>query len=322
MITQSPVIFNTDIIHRLPEVAGQYEENASLSRYTWFRTGGPAEVLFKPRDTDDLAQFMSGKPDDVPVTVIGVGSNLLIRDGGVPGVVVRLGKGFGGVSVRQDHVLAAGGALDVSIAAAARDAGLEGLEFLTGIPGTIGGAVRMNAGANGREMKDIVLYARVVDSSGNQRQMGAGELEFDYRTSNLPDDWVVVGVVMQGVRGDRGVIARRMEEIRTEREESQPLRTRTGGSTFRNPNPIDSGGRKAWQLIDDAFCRGLRRGGAMVSEKHCNFLINTGEATSADLEDLGTEVQQHVLARTGVQLHWEIRCIGVRLDDRNKAEQS
>ncbi len=306
--------FSTNLIARLPEVRGEYVEQASLSRYTWFRTGGPAEVLFKPADADDLAAFIERKPQDVPVTVIGVGSNLLIRDGGVPGVVVRLGRGFGCVSVREDRIMAAGGALDVSVAAAARDAGLSGLEFLAGIPGTIGGAVRMNAGAYEREMKDIVLYARVVDSDGNQRHVRADEMGFDYRHTDMPEDWIVIGVVLQGAKDDRGSVARRMEEIRSQREETQPLRTRTGGSTFANPNPNDSGGRKAWQLIDDAGCRGLVRGGAMVSEKHCNFLLNTGEATSTDLEGLGDDVRRRVLARTGVELKWEIRRIGLALD--------
>ena len=241
------ITFDTNLLERLPVVRGEYEENFLLSRYTWFRTGGPAEVLFKPKDADDLAAFMDGKPADVPVTVIGVGSNLLIRDGGVPGVVIRLGKGFSCVSVRQDHVLAAGGALDVSVAAAARDAGLAGLEFLTGIPGTIGGALKMNAGAYEREMRDIVLYARVVDSEGNQRHMRADEMDFGYRSTSLPDDWIVVGVVMQGIRGDRGAIARRMEEIRSQREDTQPVRTKTGGSTFQNPTSVDSAG--AWCVV-------------------------------------------------------------------------
>jgi UDP-N-acetylmuramate dehydrogenase len=312
------IAFDTNLLERLPTVRGEYVENSPLSRYSWFRTGGPAEVLFKPKDADDLAAFMDGKPDNVPVTVIGVGSNLLIRDGGVAGVVVRLGKGFSCVSVRQDHILAAGGALDVSVAAAARDAGLAGLEFLTGIPGTIGGALKMNAGAYEREMRDIVLYVRVVDNEGNQRHMRADELDFDYRHTNLPDDWIVVGVVMQGVRGDRGVIARRMEQIRTEREDTQPVRTKTGGSTFRNPDPVDSGGRKAWQLIDDAGCRGLVRGGAMISDKHCNFLINTGDATSDDLEELGNDVQRRVFGRTGVEIHWEIRRIGMPLNEDDR----
>jgi len=314
--------FHLGLLERLPPVRGEYMENASLARYTWFRTGGPAEVLFKPADADDLAAFMDGKPSDVPVTVIGVGSNLLIRDGGVPGVVVRLGKGFGCVNVRDGRVLAAGGALDVSVAAAARDAGLSGLEFLSGIPGTIGGALRMNAGAYGREMKDVVLYARVVDSDGNQRHLRADELGFGYRHVDMPDDWIVVGVVMEGSPDDRGAIALRMEEIRSQREESQPLRTKTGGSTFRNPNPIDSGGRKAWQLIDDVGCRGMTRGGAMVSDKHCNFLVNMGDATSTDLEGLGDEVRRQVHARTGVLLEWEIRRIGVPGDGTVKGRIS
>jgi len=305
--------FHYDLLERLPKVRGEYIENAELARYTWFRTGGPAEVLFKPADGDDLAAFMDGKPTDVPVTVIGVGSNLLIRDGGVPGVVVRLGRGFGCINVRDGRVLAAGGALDVTCSAAARDAGLAGLEFLSGIPGTIGGALRMNAGAYGREMKDVVLYARVVDSEGNQRHMRADELGFGYRHVNIPEDWIIVGVVMEGTPDDRGAIALRMEHIREQREQTQPLRTKTGGSTFRNPNPIDSSGRKAWQLIDDVGCRGLTRGGAMVSDKHCNFLINTGDASAADLEGLGDEVRRKVHARTGVELEWEIRRIGIPL---------
>ena len=306
--------FHLGLHERLPQVRGEYVENATLARYTWFRTGGPAEVLFKPADAEDLAAFMEAKPADVPVTVIGVGSNLLIRDGGVPGVVIRLGRGFGCINVRDGRVLAAGGALDVTVAAAARDAGLTGLEFLSGIPGTIGGALRMNAGAYGREMKDVVLYARVVDSDGNQRHMRADELGFGYRHVDIPDDWIIVGVVMEGTPGDRGAIALRMEEIRGQREETQPLRTKTGGSTFRNPNLIDTGGRKAWQLIDDVGCRGMTRGGAMVSEKHCNFLINTGDATSDDLEGLGDEVRRRVHARTGVLLEWEIRRIGIGRD--------
>lgn len=302
------------LLERLPQVRGEYVENAELARYTWFRTGGPAEVLFKPADAEDLATFMDGKPADVPVTVIGVGSNMLVRDGGVPGVVVRLGRGFGCINVRDGRVLAAGGALDVSVAAAARDAGLAGLEFLSGIPGTIGGALRMNAGAYGREMKDVVLYARVVDSDGNQRHLRADELGFGYRHIEIPEDWIVVGVVMEGAPDDRGAIARRMEEIRGQREETQPLRTKTGGSTFRNPDPIDSGGRKAWQLIDDVGLRGKTKGGAMMSDKHCNFMINTGDATAADLEGLGDEVRRQVHARTGVLLEWEIRRIGIARD--------
>jgi len=306
--------FHLGLLERLPQVRGEYAENAELARYTWFRTGGPAEVLFKPADAEDLAAFMDGKPADIPVTVIGVGSNLLIRDGGIPCVVVRLGRGFGCVNVRDRRVLAAGGALDVSIAAAARDAGLAGLEFLSGIPGTIGGALRMNGGAYGREMKDVVLYARVIDSDGNQRHMRADELGFGYRHIEIPEDWIIVGVVMEGTPDDCGAIARRMEAIRSRREETQPLRTKTGGSTFRNPDPIDSGGRKAWQLIHDVGLRGKTKGGAMMSDKHCNFMINTGDATAADLEGLGDEVRRQVHARTGVLLEWEIRRIGAVRD--------
>lgn len=296
---------SNDVLARLPNVRGAYECNAAISKFTWFRIGGPAEVLFEPADRDDLASFMSACPDDVPVTVIGVGSNLLVRDGGVDGVVVRLGKPFSGVAVVDGCINAGAGAQDVTVAARARDAGIAGLEFLCGVPGTVGGAVRMNAGAYGRELSDALVDADVILRDGTQRRFAGGELGFGYRHTALAEDAIVVSARLAGETADPGDIRLRMENIRANREESQPLRTRTGGSTFRNPE-----GDKAWRLIDAAGCRGLRRGAAMVSEKHCNFLINTGGATAADIEGLGEEVRRRVRACSGVLLEWEIRRIG------------
>ena len=290
---------------RLPAVRGAYETDADISRFTWFRTGGPAEVLYQPADADDLAAFMAGCPDDVAVTVIGVGSNLLVRDGGVAGVVIRLGKPFAAIDVTEGVIEAGASAQDVSIAAKARDAGIGGMEFLCGVPGTLGGAVRMNAGAYGRELSDVLVDADVVARDGTRTTLANADLGFSYRHTDLADDAIVVRARLAGEAADINVIRRRMEEIRESREESQPLRTRTGGSTFRNPP-----GDKAWRLIDAAGCRGLRRGGAMVSEKHCNFLINMGGACAADIEGLGEEVRRRVRAETGITLDWEIRRIG------------
>jgi UDP-N-acetylmuramate dehydrogenase len=293
------------LIERLPKVRGELEENAPLDRETWFRCGGPADVLFRPADRDDLVEFIKRKPKDVPVTVIGYGSNLLVRDGGVPGVVVRLGKRMAEIEVAGEEVSAGAGAGDVAVSAAARDAGLAGLEFLSGIPGTIGGAVRMNAGAYGREMKDIVVECKALDPAGGLHKLKRDELGFAYRRCGVSEDWIFTGAVMRGTRDDKAKIAERMAEIRRQREESQPLRTRTGGSTFANPP-----GRQAWKLIDEAGCRGFKVGGAMVSEKHTNFLINTGAATATDIETLGEEVRRRVKAKSGVTLEWEIRRIG------------
>ena len=294
------------LLHRLPEVRGRYAENVPLAPITWFRVGGPAEVVFRPADADDLAAFLAGKPADVPVTVLGVGSNLLVRDGGVPGVVVRLGRGFAAIEVEGETVRTGAGALDLNVARTAFDAGLAGLEFLSGIPGTIGGALRMNAGAYGSEIKDVLIEARAMDAAGCDRTLSLAELGFGYRSCGVPEDWIFVAAVLRVSRGDAQAIARRMEEIRLARENTQPIRSRTGGSTFANPP-----GGKAWQLIDRAGCRGLVIGGAKVSEQHCNFLINTGEATAADLETLGEEVRRRVFETSGVSLDWEIRRIGV-----------
>lgn len=294
------------LLNTLPPVRGRLSEKASLSKVTWFGVGGVAEVLFKPADIDDLASFLKAKPKGIPVTVIGVGSNLLVRDGGVPGVVIRLGREFVNVEVNHADVICGAGALDGNVARAAQEAGVTGLEFLSGVPGTIGGALRMNAGAYGAEMKNVVTGAVALDSDGNRHELSAEDLGFSYRKSTVPSDWVFVEAHLRGHAGEAADIQGRMDDIKNAREDSQPLRTKTGGSTFKNPE-----GLKAWQLVDDAGCRGLRVGGAQVSEKHCNFLINDGTATAADLENLGEEVRRRVKEKSGVELVWEIKRIGV-----------
>lgn len=295
------------LIERLPAVRGRLTAGASLASVTWFRVGGPAEVLFKPADLDDLATFLAGTPEDVPVTVIGVGSNLLVRDGGVPGVVIRLGRDFAGIDFDGTRLAIGAAALDLTVSTAAWEAGVGGLEFLSGVPGTIGGALRMNAGAYGREMGDVTLSARVLDRAGSIHRLDHADFGFTYRHAAVPDGWIFTDAVLQGATDAPETIARRMADIRSQREDSQPLRTRTGGSTFANPP-----GHKAWQLIEQAGCRGLRRGDAQVSEKHCNFLINTGSASAADLEDLGEDVRRRVFETSEIALEWEIRRIGIR----------
>ncbi len=292
------------LIDRLPQPRGRLTADAALGPQTWFRAGGPAEVLFRPADVEDLATFMAGLPSDVPVTVLGVGSNILVRDGGVRGVVIRLLRGFTGISVEGHEILAGAGALDLNVALTARDHALAGLEFLSGIPGTIGGALRMNAGAYEGDLAQVLVSAEAVDRSGKVHVVPAPALDFSYRHSEAPADWIFTSARLRAVPGDQLAIARRIAEIDAARTDSQP-RSRTGGSTFVNPP-----GRKAWQLIDQAGCRGLRIGAAQVSEKHCNFLINLGEATAGDIEALGEEVRRHVREKTGVQLEWEIRRIG------------
>ncbi|MBI1776977.1 MAG: UDP-N-acetylmuramate dehydrogenase [Proteobacteria bacterium] len=293
------------LIERLPAVRGRYAENAALGPLTWFRVGGPAEVLFRPADPEDLADFLAGKPSDVPVTVIGVGSNLLVRDGGIRGVVLRLGKGFAMVAVEGTMLRAGAGALDLNVALTAEQAGLAGLEFLSGIPGTIGGALRMNAGAYGREMVNVTLEADALDPHGIKHRLDRAELGLGYRHSQVPPGWIFLAALLRAEPGEPEEIAQRMRDIRAQREASQPVRARTGGSTFANPE-----GAKAWQLIERAGCRGLAVGGAQVSEKHCNFLINTGTASAADLETLGEEVRRRVRETSGVELRWEIKIVG------------
>jgi UDP-N-acetylmuramate dehydrogenase len=305
------------LIDRLPPVRGRLSADAPLDRITWFRVGGPAEVMFRPADEDDLAAFLAAKPADVPVTVIGVGSNLLVRDGGVPGVVIRLGGPFALIETEERDgrrlVHAGAGALDLNVALAAREAGIARLEFLSGVPGTIGGALRMNGGAFGSEMAAVTREAEALDGKGVRHRLGLAQLGFGYRHCAAPDDYVFIRATLEGVAGERRAIRARMDAIAAERAASQPLRTRTGGSTFTNPSTSEAGGRRAWELIDAAGCRGLRRGGAMVSDKHCNFLINIGDASAADIEGLGEEVRRRVLETSGVSLEWEIRRIGVPL---------
>ena len=290
----------------LPKLEGVAERGGGLADFIWFRTGGPAEWLVRPKDEADLGQFLSELDQGVPVTPIGVGSNLIVRDGGVGGVVVRLPKSFAKVTIESgNRVRAGGGAMGITVASAARDAGIAGLEFLRGIPGTTGGAVRMNAGAYGREVKDILVEARLVLRDGTIETWPLDRLGYSYRHSAVPDGAVVVEALFQGVPGDVQAIGAEMDRIAAEREASQPLRSRTGGSTFKNPP-----GHKAWALIDASGCRGLRIGNAQVSEKHCNFLLNLGNATSAQIEELGEEVRRRVMERTNILLEWEIQRIG------------
>ncbi len=295
-----------DPLARLPAVRGRYEVGVSLAAMTWFRVGGPAEVLYRPADVDDLAGFLAVRPADVPLTVIGVGSNLLVRDGGIEGVVIRLGREFARIAVAGDEIIAGASAPDVAIALAARDAGLGGLEFLRGVPGTLGGALRMNAGAYGREIADVLIAAEALDERGERHLVRTGDLGLSYRHSSVPADWIYVSARLQGRREARDVVAQRMAQIKEAREDSQPTRKRTGGSTFKNPPGV-----KAWELIDAAGCRGLRRGGASVSKQHCNFLISDGTATAAELEALGEEIRRRVIEASGVCLEWEICRLGV-----------
>ena len=295
----------TPLIQNLPAVAGQYFEGADLSNMVWFRTGGPAEVLFRPKDLPDLQGFLSSTSPDLAITLVGVGSNLLIRDNGIAGVVIKLGKPFADITIEGDLITAGAGAMDVTVAFAAAEASKSGLEFLRGIPGTIGGALRMNAGAYGVEMADVLVSATAIDRGGKIHEIGRDDMGFSYRKTSVPADWIFLTATFKTVPGNQKDIQTRMDEIQKAREDTQPMRVRTGGSTFKNPE-----GKKAWALIDQAGCRGLRVGGAMVSEKHCNFLINSGEATSRDIETLGDEVRKKVLEKTGVALQWEIQRVG------------
>ncbi len=290
----------------LGEVRGKLSPNAALAPLVWFKSGGNADWLFEPADLEDLKDFLQRLRGRTPVMALGLGSNLIVRDGGVPGVVVRLGKAFATVEARRDKVLeCGGGASGILVSSKARDAGIAGVEFLRGIPGTVGGFVRMNGGAYGREVADVLVDCDVVLPTGEFVTLPARDLEYSYRHSNLPQGAIVVAARFQGREGIPAEIGEEMDKIAAAREASQPLRTRTGGSTFKNPP-----GRKAWELVDEAGCRGLMLGGAQVSEKHTNFLINTGEATSADIEGLGELVRERVYAASGVSLEWEIQRVG------------
>ena len=290
---------------RMPELRGRLLANQSLGEFIWFRVGGPAQVFFMPDAENDLVYFLRNLPPEIPITVIGAGSNLIVRDGGVPGVVIRLGRGFNDVKVEDHRVIVGAAMLDVMVARAAQAAGVAGLAFLSGIPGTVGGALRMNGGAYGGETKDILIEARGVDRQGNVRTFSNGDMGFSYRHCGVPDDFIFTTAVLQGRAGVPDEITAEMTAIKKKREASQP-RNRTGGSTFKNPP-----GHSAWKLVDDSGCRGLTIGGAQVSELHSNFLINLGGASAADIETLGETVRQRVKTHSGVDLEWEIKRVGV-----------
>ncbi|WP_235515637.1 UDP-N-acetylmuramate dehydrogenase [Sphingomonas sp. Leaf10] len=290
----------------LPPVRGRLTPDAPLAPLVWFKAGGAAQWLFEPADTDDLRDFLRGLDPATPVMGLGLGSNLIVRDGGVRGVVVRLGKPFAKVTADGLTLTCGGGASGILVSSTARDAGIAGVEFLRSIPGTVGGFVRMNGGAYGREVADVLVAAQVVTRNGTLTTLGPADLNYRYRHSDLPDGAIVVYATFRGEQGDSQAIQAEMDRIASAREASQPLRSKTGGSTFKNPD-----GHKAWALVDAAGCRGLRKGDAQVSEKHCNFLLNTGNATSADIEALGEEVRAKVLAASGMTLEWEIQRVGV-----------
>ena len=295
----------TEVRVSAPQVRGRLLPNQSLAELTWFRVGGPAQVLFMPEDENDLAYFLKALPADIAVTVIGLGSNLIVRDGGIAGVVVRLGRGFNDIAVEGHRIRVGAAVPDVKVARVAQEAGIAGLSFLRGIPGAIGGALRMNGGAYGSETKDVLISARAVDRAGRVHELSVGDMHYAYRHCGAPDDFIFTEAVFQGMPGDRAAIAAEMDEITETRETTQPVKSRTGGSTFKNPP-----GEKAWQLIDAAGCRGLIVGGAQVSELHCNFLINLGNATATDIETLGETVRKRVKQTSGVELDWEIKRLG------------
>ena len=296
-----------DLRARMPRLRGRLIAHQPLAELTWFRVGGPAQVLFMPEDEQDLSYFLAHLSPDISVTIIGLGSNLIVRDGGVQGVVVRLGRGFSNVIVEDDARIRAGAAVpDVKVARAAQDAAIAGLSFLRGIPGAIGGALRMNGGAYGGETRDVLISARGVDRGGRIRTFTNAEMHYTYRHCGAPEDVIFTEALFQGRSGDPAVIASEMDKITESREATQPIKSRTGGSTFKNPP-----GRKAWQLIDAAGCRGLTVGAAQVSDLHCNFLINQGGASAADIETLGETVRARVRETSGVDLEWEIKRIGV-----------
>jgi UDP-N-acetylmuramate dehydrogenase len=295
----------------LPPVRGTYQFGAALKDLVWFRAGGAAEVLYRPADADDLADFLAKRHPNTPVTVIGVGSNLLVRDGGIAGVVIRLPAAFGKVDVDGLRIRAGAAALDSAVSRRAADAGIAGLEFLRGVPGTIGGALRMNAGCYGSEIKDVFVEATALDLNGGKHVLKPADMRFEYRKSNVSADLIFVEAVFEGSHDEPAAVKARMEELLARREESQPIRSKTGGSTFKNPP-----GAKAWKLIEEAGCRGLRHGEAMVSDVHCNFLINLGEAQASDIEALGEEVRARVKEKSGIELEWEIKRVGTPGEQR------
>jgi UDP-N-acetylmuramate dehydrogenase len=298
----------------LPPVRGRLMANAPIGQQTWFGVGGLAEAMFRPADARDLAAFLAALPAEIPVTVIGVGSNLLVRDGGIPGVTIRLGRGLANIAIGHEEILVGSGALDRIVAYTAAEAGLAGLEFLSGIPGTIGGSLRMNAGAYGKEIKDVLVSATAIDRGGRSHVIDSASMKFTYRHCGIDSGWIFLGARLRGIACDRARIEKRLIEIREMREATQPVHARTSGSTFANPP-----GEAAWRLIDAAGCRGLTRGGAMVSQKHANFLINTGSASAADIEGLGEEIRRRVYETTGILLEWEIHRVGLPARDSETA---
>lgn len=297
----------------LPKVRGRYLFNVPLAKTTWFQVGGPAQVIYKPADPQDLSFFLQQRPKSLPLHVIGVGSNLLVGDGGVEGIVIRLGQGFTNIIVDETTLDVGAAVLDRNVAFLAGQEGIGGLEFLCGIPGTIGGGLRMNAGAYGSDMAQILAYAHVMDTNGKIHRLTPQNLGLSYRNCALPKDWVFIGARLKGHKEHPEKVQEKISSFLTERERTQPVHSRTGGSTFANPE-----GAKAWELIEKAGCRGLQKGEAMMSDLHCNFMINMGNATAADLEDLGEDVRQRVLTTTGVDLRWEIERIGTRQTERGE----
>ncbi len=295
-----------NFIDKLPKIQGSYRENADLSKTNWFGVGGAAEVLFRPASADDLAYFLQNKPTDVRITILGVGSNLLVRDGGIDGVVIKLGRGFTDIKCEDLHVHASAGALGYNTAIMCAQNNIAGLEFLSGIPGTIGGALAMNAGAYGSDVSSVLVSAQAIDEAGQIHELAPVDIGYVYRGNTLPEGIIFTKAVFKGKRGEAAEIQTRIDEITAMRSETQPVKSRTSGSTFKNP----PGNKKAWQLIDEAGCRGLQIGGAQVSEKHCNFFINTGNATSSDIEILGEQVRTRVLEKSGIELKWEVNIIG------------
>jgi UDP-N-acetylmuramate dehydrogenase len=298
-------------LQRLPEVKGRYSTNEPLAQSTWFRVGGPAEIMFKPSDEADLEHFLKNCPSDIPVMALGVASNIIIRDGGIPGVIIKLGREFAGMQCDGDTLTIGAANLDLNTALFAQKNGVAGLEFLSGIPGTIGGALRMNAGCYGKEICDILIDAIAYDRNGVKHVVTAQDMNMQYRHTDAPSDWIFVSCRLKGEQGDVTEIKAHMDDIKSKREASQPIREKTGGSTFANPERDVPGTGSAWQAVDKAGLRGFTIGGAQMSEKHCNFMINTGEATAADLETLGDTVREKVKEKTGIELRWEIKRIGV-----------
>lgn len=293
------------ILNTLPKVRGKYRENAILGKMCRFQVGGPTDVLFTPEDEEDLALFMQEKPQGLAHVVIGLGSNILIRDAGFRGVAIRLGKGFNFAKLNGQQIISGAACLDLNIAYFAQEKGISGLEFLSGVPGTIGGAIAMNAGAYGKEIKDVLITAKAINNNGEIREFTNQEIGFKYRGKTLDKSWVFTQATLQGIPGDQETIKQRIEQIQEQRLKTQPIKSRTCGSTFRNPE-----GHSAWQLIDKAGCKGLKIGGAQVSEMHCNFFINTGNATAKDIEDLIQEVKRRVLETSGIALKEEVVFIG------------